>query len=177
MTQAFNLGSVGANANSGGTLITSGTSQASTSGTAISFTGIPSWAKRITVMFSGVSTNGTSLVIVQIGSTTYTTTGYLNGGGGISGTSVNSSGVVTAGFGAGGVTQNTGTDVRHGTVTLTLLTGNTWVATSIMGSAVQDFIGLSGGSIALGGTLDRLRVTTVNGTDTFDAGSINILYE
>ena len=46
-----------------------------------------------------------------------------------------------------------------------------------MGSAVQDFIGLSGGSIALGGTLDRVRVTTVNGTDTFDAGSINILYE
>jgi len=161
----------------GGSVITSGTSQASTSGTAINFTGIPSWAKRITVMFSGVSTSGSSLVIVQLGSTSYTTSGYLNGGGGLSGTSVNSSGVVTTGLLAGGVTQNTNTDVRHGTVTITLLTGNTWVSTSIMGSAVQDFIGLSGGSIALGGTLDRVRVTTVNGTDTFDAGSINILYE
>jgi hypothetical protein len=161
----------------GGSVITSGTSQASTSGTTIPFTGIPSWAKRITVMFSGVSTSGSSLVIVQLGSTSYTTSGYSNGGGGISGTAVNSNGSVTAGLLAGGVTQNTNTDLRHGTVTLTLLTSNTWVSTSIMGSTATDFIGLSGGSIALGGTLDRLRVTTVNGTDTFDAGTINILYE
>jgi hypothetical protein len=162
---------------SGVGVLTSGTSQASTSGTTIPFTGIPSWVKRITVMFSGVSTSGSSLVIVQLGSTTYTTSGYANGGGGMSGASVNSNGSVTAGLLAGGTTQNTNTDLRHGTVTLTQLTGNTWVSTSIMGSTATDFIGLSGGSIALGGVLDRVQVTTVNGTDTFDAGSINILYE
>ena len=33
------------------------------------------------------------------------------------------------------------------------------------------------GRVTLSGALDRVRVTTVNGTDTFDAGSINILYE
>lgn len=35
----------------------------------------------------------------------------------------------------------------------------------------------SGGTISLAGALDNVRLTTVNGTDTFDAGSINILYE
>jgi hypothetical protein len=34
-----------------------------------------------------------------------------------------------------------------------------------------------GGFVPLSGTLDRVRITTANGTDTFDAGSINILYE
>lgn len=59
--------------------LTQGTSQASTSGTAIDFTGIPSWVKRITVMFSGVSTNGTSVPQIQVGAGSVTTSGYLCG--------------------------------------------------------------------------------------------------
>ena len=60
----------------GSSILTSGTAQASTSGTAIDFTGIPSWAKRITVMFNGVSTNGTSNPQIQLGSGSPTTSGY-----------------------------------------------------------------------------------------------------
>jgi hypothetical protein len=33
------------------------------------------------------------------------------------------------------------------------------------------------GDVALSGTLDRIRITTVNGTDTFDAGTINVSWE
>jgi hypothetical protein len=36
---------------------------------------------------------------------------------------------------------------------------------------------LIAGHVSLSGALDRIRLTTVNGTDTFDAGSVNIIYE
>jgi hypothetical protein len=36
---------------------------------------------------------------------------------------------------------------------------------------------MGGFQVSLSGTLDRIRLTTVNGSDTFDAGSINIIYE
>jgi len=48
-------------------VIVSGTAVASTSGTSIDFTSIPSWVKRVTVMFAGVSTNGTGSYLIQIG--------------------------------------------------------------------------------------------------------------
>jgi hypothetical protein len=152
-----------------GSSLVSGTSQASTSGTAISFTGIPSWVKRITVMFNGVSTSGTSFVQVQIGSTTYTTSGY------VSSTSTNgANGSSTTGFIA---TVNSGaTDVRTGLMTITNISGNIWVMGANIGSTFPN-CSTSMGVVTLGGVLDRVQVTTVNGTDTFDAGSINILYE
>jgi hypothetical protein len=149
--------------------LTSGTAIASTSGTSIDFTGIPSWAKRITVMFQGVSTNGTSVPLVQIGAGSVTTSGYL-------GSSANAGAQAnyTTGF---GIQSALATNVRHGVMTLTLVTGNTWVANGVFGlSDSANFIA-TGGSIALGGTLDRVRITTVNGTDTFDAGTINLLWE
>ena len=150
-------------------VITRATSQASTSGTAISFTGIPSWVKRITVMFNAVSTSGTSFVQVQIGSTTYTTTGY------VSSTSTNgANGSSTTGFIA---TVNSGAaDVRTGLMTITNLSGNIWVMGANIGSTYPN-CSTSMGVVTLSGVLDRVQVTTVNGTDTFDAGSINILYE
>ena len=154
-----------------------GTAQASTSGTAIDFTGIPSWAKRITVMFNGVSTNGGSNVQVQIGAGSVTTSGYVGGanvftGAGV-GTNTFTSGFVTEGT-SGGITSST---VRYGLVTIDLVTGNTWVASGVLQHTGTITGGSTAGSLALGGTLDRVRITTVNGTDTFDAGSINIMYE
>ena len=152
-------------------IIKSGTAVASTSGTSIDFTGIPSWVKRITVMFSGVSTNGTSNYQVQLGSTTFTTSGY-------SGSSVASgggSGIFSSGF---VVSQSPGaSSTLFGPLFLTLLTGNTWVAAvcTSRGDTAQSMTG--GGAVTLSGTLDRVRITTVNGTDTFDAGTVNILYE
>ena len=150
----------------------SATAQASTSGTSIDFTGIPSWAKRVTVMFAGVSTSGTSNRLVQIGSTTFTTSGY-------SSYSMTTGSVAIAGAGSTAgfiMALNNAADVVGGSMVLVNVTGNTWAsnyATSL--STANGSFG--GGSIALGGTLDRVRITTVNGTDTFDAGTINIMYE
>lgn len=150
--------------------ITSGTAVASTSGTSIDFTGIPATAKRITVMFSGVSTSGTSFVIVQLGTGgTPTTSGY---GGGAWQTSLYTN--VTNGLALSG--NNVATDVRNGAITITNLTGNTWVSTAA--NFNNNATGGGGaGSIALAGVLNLVRITTVNGTDTFDAGSINIMWE
>jgi len=150
------------------------TAVASTSGTAIDFTALPSWIKRITVMFSGVSVSGSSIIQVQLGtgSTTYTTTGYLGGGWFANTTNASLTtgiSVITSGAGAGARTV-------YGTMTIANITGNTWVASATIfdnnGSGC-----LSASSIALGATLTAVRLTTVNGTDTFDAGTVNILYE
>ena len=145
-----------------------GTAVASTSGTAIDFTGIPSWAKRITVMFNGVSTNGTSSYQVQIGNGSVITTGYASGaynGGG---------GTATTGF---LIAAGAATLIFSGTMTLLNVSSNIWVSASTLVRTNDGVASIGSGSITLSGTLDRVRITTVNGTDTFDAGSINIMYE
>jgi hypothetical protein len=153
--------------------IVSGTAVASTSGTSIDFTSIPSWVKRITVMFNGVSTSGTSLQLIQIGNGSVVTTGYD------STTSLLYSSITisssTAGF---AFYSNQAASVYSGQLFLTLVSGNIWVASGVISnSAGTSFTSTTAGRITLGGALDRVRITTVNGTDTFDAGSINILYE
>lgn len=154
--------------------ITSGIAVASTSGTSIDFTSIPSWVKRITVMFSGVSVSGTSDLIIQLGTgatPTYTTSGYLG--------TVITSGGGTDNFSTGFRIINaiTAASIVHGSVVLTNLTSNTWSETAIIGYSDRDATRLGGGSISLAAALTAVRVTTEGGTDTFDAGAINILYE
>ena len=164
-------GSVTVSALQGG--ITSATAVASTSGTSIDFTGIPSWVKRVTVMFNGVSTNGTSVVLLQIGTSSgVATSGYLGAAGDILGATV-------ANFTTGCGTQSAGnaTHVRHGSIRFSSMTGNVWAAEGIVAASNGTQVWCAGSSVTLSGTLDRVRITTVNGTDTFDAGSINILYE
>lgn len=152
----------------------SGTAQAATSGTSIIFTSIPSWVKRITVLFKGVSLSGTSDYLVQIGAGSVTSTGYLCSAGfaGNGGTwSVTTS---TAGF---LVNSGNASRLTHGAITIQLQDTNTWVASGNFATTTSNTSGNTAGYLALGGTLDRVNITTVNGTDTFDAGSINILYE
>jgi hypothetical protein len=149
--------------------LVSGTAVASTSGTSIDFTSIPSWVKRITVMLQGVSTSGTSVTQLQLGAGSVTTSGYVSSW--TVGTTVYSQ---TTGFGAQSFVS--AADTKNGSFVLTKITGNTWVSTALISNGGTT-VALGTGSIALGGTLDRVRITTVNGTDTFDAGSINILYE
>lgn len=157
--------------------ITASTAQASTSGTSIDFTSIPSYVKKITVMFSGVSTNGTSPVQIQLGtgSTTYTTSGYLG--------SVTSSqtGTATSNISAGFVTDNSGVaaaaSIRHGSYVISNITGNTWICNGSLGLSNTTFVCVTAGSVPLAAVLTAVRITTASGTDTFDAGSINILYE
>jgi hypothetical protein len=155
--------------------LTSGTSQASTSGTSIDFTSIPSWVKRITVMLNGISTSGTSAnYLIQLGSGSVTTTGYTGQGGYILNTTASSNVASTSGI----VFANAGiVSLLYGQCVLTLQTGNTWVGCVNASQTGTTCVMWSSGSVSLGGALDRIRITTANGTDTFDAGSINILYE
>jgi hypothetical protein len=150
--------------------ITSGTAVASTSGTSVTFTGIPSTVKRITVLFDGVSTSGTSLWQVQIGSGSVETSGYQSG---VMQSAAYSG--FTAGFGV--VNSIAAADTFGGMATFATLGSNVWVYSSTInrqgGSAVMS----GAGRKTTSGTIDRIRITTVNGTDTFDAGSINILFE
>jgi hypothetical protein len=157
-----------------GGAITSGTAVASTSGTSIDFTGIPSWVKRITVMFSGVSSSGTSQVQVQLGSGTVQTTGY-RGSVETSATTV-SAATITTGLAlerTGGVSA---ANSRNGTATFVSIGSNIWSGVAQIGYESNQ-LSQSACAVTLSGTLDRVRITTVNGTDTFDAGTINILYE
>ena len=153
--------------------ITQGTAVASTSGTSIDFTSLPSWIKRITVMFSGVSLSGTANPLIQIGAGSVTTSGYISSGAAVAG--AGSTGMLssTAGF----VMNSSGAaNVVSGHMVITTLGSNVWVS-SHSAKYSTTFCLFGGGDITLGGTLDRVRSTTTNGTDTFDAGTVNILYE
>ena len=156
-------------------VITSGTAVASTSGTSIDFTSIPSWVKRVTVMFDGVSTNGTSSLQVQVGAGSVATSGY-NSGAGYAG-SATTFATSSAAFICGGTGSFTAAGQFYGSMVISALGSNTWVAqlgAYASGSGTQVN---GGGAVTLGGTLDRVRITTIGGTDTFDGGTINILFE
>lgn len=151
--------------------LTNGTAQATTSGTFKDFTGIPSWVKRITVVFSGVSTNGANAFLVQIGSGSLQTTGYNSGL--WSGTSTNITAttgfIASIGSAAFGFT---------GTMTLVQVSPNNWVAQGLSTVVTTANIGTqSMGTVTLSGPIDRLRFTTNGSTDIFDAGSVSIIYE
>lgn len=159
-----------------GGAITSGTAVASTSGTSIDFTSIPSWVKRITVMFSGVSqSSATPYGIIQIGAGSVTTTGYIC----TQTTLVATASVATLAFTSGFAYLNLSgnTDTVNGIAVLTTLGSNVWVASGTINNSGSLRGVIFSGNITLGGVLDRVRITTTDGTTTFDAGSINILYE
>ena len=124
-------------------------------------------------MFSGVSTNGTSYPQIQLGAGSVTTSGYLWRGAYVAGASVAGTSY-TSGF---GIRQDDASGIFSGSMVLTTLGSNIWTGTLSAGSITFASVFIGGGGITLSGTLDRVRITTVNGTDTFDAGTINILYE
>jgi hypothetical protein len=153
------------------------TAQATTSGTSIDFTGIPSWAKRITVMFNGVSTNGTSIVQIQLGASSFSTSGYKSNASYGSSSAVQYA-TATSGFIVEPSGQAAIGTARSGTYTFVLIGSNVWVGSGTNAETVAGATtSCAGNSPALSGALDRIRLTTVNGTDTFDAGSVNIMYE
>jgi len=157
--------------------IVQGTAVTLTSQTSVDFGSIPSWVKRITFNFSGVSTNGTSPMVVRLGTSGgIVSSGYL-------GSSQSSSVTVasqnwTSGFGTRASTT-AAADVYHGLWHITLLNAstNTWCSSHVMGLSNTALMDYGAGSVALSGALTTVRLTTLNGTDTFDAGSVNILYE
>jgi hypothetical protein len=180
-TQTLTNKTLGTGLVAGASLITSGTAVASTSGTSIDFSSIPSWVKRITVMLNGVSTSGSSQLRFQVGSGSISSSGYgystvgATAGQGTSGSNVtNGSGFDLSQYSS----AVSASSIYIGTATFVLFGSNTWVSTIMIGQTTNGVSGLiSGITPALSSALDRVRITTVNGTDTFDAGSINILYE
>jgi hypothetical protein len=152
-------------------IIKSGTAVASTSGTAIDFTSIPSWVKRITVMFNGVSTNGSSNLLIQIGAGSITTSGYTSG----AWTANTSNTTATNGYLLTGA--NVAATIYHGNLFICNAGSNLWIESHAIGGQSGGYNSVGGGGVTLSGTLDRIRITTAGGTDTFDAGTINILYE
>ena len=156
-----------------GGAITLATAQTA-SGTAVDFTGIPSWVKRITVMFNGVSLTGGNDILVQLGdSGGIENTGYNSWSTQISVTPTTSAVVSTAGF---IIYTSSNTSGVSGAMSINLLSGNTWCAFG-SGSSSVDNRGYSfAGGKTLSSTLDTIRITR-SGTDTFDAGTINISYE
>ena len=153
--------------------LTLATAVNSTSGTSIDFTGIPSWVDKIAIMLNRVSTNAASALLIQIGSGSITNTGYVSQR--WAGTS--GDGVVTSGFDV--CTTGNAANSMSGMILLNLVSNNLWVSSSnfnYMTGASIGWVG-SGSSPALSGALDRVRITTVAGSDVFDAGTINILYQ
>jgi hypothetical protein len=165
-------GTTGVQDNSGA--FVAGTAVASTSGTSIDFTGIPSWVKRVTVNLRGVALSGASNLLIQIGNTTPTTSGYLS-----------SSCYLYGGVASGGVTSTAGmpiyagasTNINTSQVVITAMGSNSWVLTH-NGTFTNLAISVNGGGgVTLAAALNMVRITSMSGTDTFTAGSINILYE
>jgi hypothetical protein len=153
--------------------ITRGTSQATTSGTSIDFTSIPSWVRRITIAFTGVSLSGTNNIAVQIGdSGGLETTGYISS----SSQLPNGAAIITANSTAGFIIAvAAAAAIVSGTMTLVNTTGDTWVAShTVKISTLTTSVG--GGNMTLSATLDRLSIV-MTGADSFDAGAINIFYE
>ena len=156
--------------------LTLATAKASTSGTDVEFTGIPSWANKVTLMFHEVSTtNGTDPMSVQIAGSGGYSGLYMTGGSRLITAAVATT-TNNLGFSFNGPSNVNA--LMSGNVSLTRVTGNTWAASGIIsGGQGQIFVCVMAGSKALSEALDRIRVTTTGGTNTFDGGTINIMYE
>jgi DNA/RNA endonuclease YhcR with UshA esterase domain len=150
--------------------IASGNAVTTTSGSSVDFTSIPSYAKRITMILSGVSLTGTDNLWARIGSGSFTTSGYTSQAIKANG----STGTATAGFYVAVGTGNIST--YYGQATFYNITGNTWVFTSVIADIGNTSGNYSSGSIALSGTLDRIQLLP-SGSNTFDAGIVNVFWE
>jgi hypothetical protein len=167
-----NDGVTSVNGNTGAvTTLTLGT-VATASGSTIDFTGIPSTVKRLTVMLRGISLSGSDRILVQIGSGSFTTSGYVatsgifTTGGATNAVSSTSAFILLAGDSAAIIT---------GQMVITNISTNSWVQSGTFKRSTSS-MEFSAGDVSIGGALDRVRIT-VSGTNTFDAGTINILYE
>jgi hypothetical protein len=141
----------------------------SATGTSVEFTDIPSWVKRIQVIHAAISTNGTNPYFIQLGSTTYSTSGYAS-----------SANIQTYSTGLVFANNLSAATLVTGISTLLLVGSNLWVHASVAGANSGNSPTPAHGSITLGGTLDRLRLissATGSPSSTWDAGDFNILYE
>jgi hypothetical protein len=145
----------------------------SPTGTNANFNNVPANTKRITISFSGISTNGTSVPLIRLGdSGGVSSTGYAAG--------VSDSGGIyadTTGFPL--VKTLLAADILHGIIHLSKLgSTNTWALSgNIYRDSTTDTMNTSAGSKVLSNALTTVYITMVNGSDLFDAGTINVTYE
>ena len=149
--------------------LVTGTTLATTSGTSVEFTGIPSGVKRISVMFRGVSSSGGDLAaLVRLGTSSgFVTSGYIS--------TTDDGGSVTSdatGFAIYGIASN---NILSGIMTIAHMGSNIYVSSHSGKSNPSNGI-FGGGDVDLGGTVDRVAIKTISG-GAFDAGSVNIMYE
>jgi hypothetical protein len=148
-----------------GTAVVNPTSPASAS---IDFTGIPSWVKRITVMFSEASLSSTADILIRLGDAGgIEDTGYISTSATALANSSSTTGFV--------IRVAAAANVLSGIAIIQNVTGNSWVcshSTKVATTATP----CGGGSKTLSDTLTQIRITTTS-TDTFDAGTVNIMYE
>ena len=155
--------------------ITQGTLTSPTSGTSVSFAGIPSWAKRVTIMFSSLAMSGSGRLIIQLGTSGgLVSTGYNAVSSDVGGSNQSAGVTNTTGFICGYAISGTS---DSGSVVMTLMGSNIWTSTGNLTRNTTNFMQVSAGSISLGGVLTQIAITSTNGTDTFSSGSINIMYE
>ena len=151
--------------------MTSETAKSAT-GTSVDFTSIPSWVKRITILFNGVSVDSGTVgyPIIQIGdSGGLETAGYT-------GRLLDSYYGISAEFTSGFNTYYSSAASVTSTMsaTITLIGSNTWIY-SMLAVSPDARLWYACGVKQLSATLDRLSVKPHTGN--FDAGTINIIYE
>lgn len=148
--------------------------QATTSGTFIDLPAVPSWVKRITIAFNGVSTNGADSYLVQGGAGSIESSGYASASAAAVNGAVSQGASSTSGF---IIPNGNAANIFAGHVVLTFVGSNTWACSISLGQTAG-IVGVSGGgNKTFSGTLDRIRLTTTGGTNAFDAGSISSIYE
>ncbi len=159
--------------------LTVGTVVATTSGTSVDFTGIPSsWPRRITLLLAGFSSTGSSPPQVQLGTSSGVETSGYQGSNSFQGASAVTTANFTAAFGIGQSSSNwSAAATIGGRLEINLIGSNTWEADGKFGRSDAAGIYTTAGSKALSGTLDRIRLTTAGGTETCDGGSAILLIE
>ena len=143
--------------------------------TLVDFTAIPAWVNEVVLPISSLSTSGSNNLILQLGSGSVETSGYAG-----------ANLYMLAGSATQGSNHSTSftlfinivaASIMQGIITLVRVSGNTWAFQSNLSRSGDIAANISSGTKTLAGALDRVRLTTVGGTDTFDAGTVNILYK
>jgi hypothetical protein len=151
-----------------------GTAITSASGSSLDFPSIPSWVERITISLNGISFAATGAAVIRLGvSNTLVTSGYVAARIGFTTAPAMVVTSVTDGVASFGTSAAASTVI--GQIVLTNLTGNQWVSSGQVFRTTDNVYMTTNGSITLAGALTNLSVVAT--TSTFDAGSVNIIYE
>ena len=147
---------------------------ATTSGNSVAVTGLPVGIRNIAVFLQDVSSTGSNEFALQVSTgTTFATSGYKAASWNGANVDARATGLMlTYGVAAG--------ETRDGAIRLALadVTNNTWVSTGLLNQgSSSSLMNGSSGTKSLSGALTQIRITTVGGSDTFDAGSINLMYQ